>query len=181
MKKITLSTFNEAPYLSYGFDCDGSECYSGFGLKTDAFAKKISTLIPTALQQDFLDCKTVEVNDEVFSSIQSEWFKSRYKKYKGVYVSREADMDFVKAAYVAYENQTPVMIQYEDGYAMYPSDDDNSCVSDDGLTHVAFVGKSTGVKPVLLHMESSCVGGGSEFMFSGIKSIKSTGGALCAA
>lgn len=181
MKKITLSTFNNAPYLSYGFLMDGSECYSGFGLKNEAFAKKISTLLPLALQQDFLDGETVEVNEKVFSSIQSEWFKSRYKKYKGVYVSREANMDFVEAAYEAYETRTPVMIQYEDGYAMYPSDDDNSCVSDDGLTHIAYVGKSSGVKPVLLHMESACVGGGMEFMFSGIKSIKSAGGALCAA
>jgi len=160
MKKITLSTFSNAPYLSYGFLMNGEECYSGFGLNNDTFAKKIASLVPTDLQKDFLDGKTVEVKDKVFRSIQSEWFESRYKKYRDVHVSREANMDFVEVAYAAYKNRTPVMIQYEEGYEMYPIDDGNSCVSDDGLTHIAYVGKSTGVKPILLHMESACIGGG---------------------
>jgi len=181
MKKITLSTYNNGPYLSYGFLMDGNECYSGFGLKNNAFVKTISTLIPAGLQQNFLDGKTVEVSEKVFGTIQSEWFKSRYKKYRDIYVSREANMDFVKIAYEANENRIPIMIQYQEGYEMYPSDDENSCVSDDGLTHIVHVGKSSGPKPVLLHMESACIGSGMEFMFSGIKSIKSVGGALCAA
>jgi hypothetical protein len=182
MKKITLSKKPQAlsPYLGYNFELDGSECSSGFGLKNMAFARKISTLIPLKLRKAFLAGKTVEVTENVFSDIQGMWFDSRYKKYRDVYVTIEANDEFVAAAYEALENQTPIMIQYSQDWEMYPSDDEHSCVSDDGLNHLAFVGKSTGIKPVLLHLEGSCSSGGAEFSFHGIKSITPAGGALCA-
>jgi hypothetical protein len=182
MKQITLrkQPHCTGPYLGYSFDCEGNKCWSGFGLKSTAFAKKISTLIPFALRKSFLSGKTVSIQDNVFSDIQGMWFDSRYKKYKDVYVSTEANIENVAIAYEAFKNNTPLMIQYSPGWEMYPSDDENSCVSDDGLNHVAFIGKSTGIKPVLLHLEGSSSDGGSEFSFHGIQSIKSAGGALCA-
>ena len=182
MKKITLSKRPSVagPYLGYSFEHEGKKCYSGFGLKNIAFAKKISTLIPFAKRKSFLAGKTVSVEESVFSNIKKMWFDSRYKKYRDVYVSNEAKLEFVAIAYEAYQNRTPIMLQYGPGWEMYPSDDDNSCVSKDGLNHLAFVGRSTGVKPVLLHLESSCSSGGSEFMFHGIQDIKPARGALCA-
>jgi hypothetical protein len=181
MTTITLNRRDNAnPHLSYGFISNGMQCYSGFGLKNEAVVKKMSSLLPLGVQHDFLEGKTIEVENSVFDSIRSLWHSMRYKKYKSVYVDRDANMAHVAQIYAAYKSRELIMVQYEEGYEMYPSDDEDACVSDDGLNHVLYVGKSTGVKPVLLHMESSCARGGGEFMFKGITSIKRIGGALCA-
>lgn len=181
MKTIRYTDHDSKPYLSYKFMCDGESCMSGFTLFDGKFTKKISGLIPEPLQKNFLSHQEVEIDEEVFDAIRSAWHKKMYKKYRSVYVNRDANMEHVAVAFEAYENRVPVLVQYEEGYEMYPYDDDNSCTSDDGLTHVAYVGKSTGVKPCLLFMESKCSGGGGSFMFHGIKDIKLAGGALCAA
>ena len=182
MKTITLTTFTgDTPYLSYGFDCSGEKCWSGFTLFDEKFTKTIAALLPEDNQKLFLSNAEVEIEDELFSVISMTWHKRMYKKYRSVYVPRDANMEHVKVAYESYLNRVPVMVQYMEGFEMYPSDDENSCTGNDGLTHLAYVGKSTGVKPCLLFLESQCSGGGSSFMFAGIKDIKLAGGALCVA
>ncbi len=159
-------------YLSYSINCkDGEKGYSGMGW-TDKDLEKLKELVDVDKLQNK---ETLFIDQKIMSKIHTLWSKLRYKKYRSVYVPREANMEFVKIAYEAWENENPLMVEYKKGYEMYPFDEENGCVSEDGLTHVLYIGKSTGKIPILLHLESKCSSGGTSFMFTGIKSIKAIG------
>ena len=174
MTKITLNQ----NYLSYQID---ESSFSGFTLFDAEFTEKIIALIPKDQQKEFREGKPVHIQDSIFREIREVWHRRMYKPFKDIWVPRYADDSIVPYVYEAYENGIPLMVRYKKGYESYPFDEENACVSDDGLTHVLYVGKSTGQKPVLLHLESKCASGGSEFFFAGITEVKSLAGTLCAA
>jgi hypothetical protein len=160
-------------YLSYSFMMEESLCYSGMGW-THEQIKLLESLLGESYVQ-LMSGESIEITNEAMSSIHSIWSDARYKKYHKVYIPREADMDIVKTIYEAWKNDSAIMIEFKEGYEMYPSEEeenDGAVVSDNGLIHVAYVGKSTGTKPVLLHLASGRSHGGGEFMFTGIKSVK---------
>lgn len=163
-------------FLSYSFMMDNQQCYSGMGWSHEQI-KKLEILLGDNYCT-LINGEAVEISKETLSNIQDTWHGLRYKKYNRVYVPRDANMEIVKTVYEAWEMRLPVMLEYEEGYEMYPSEEDEedgACVSNNGLVHIAHIGRTTGSKPTLLHLASPCSYGGGEFMFKGTKSVKIVG------
>lgn len=143
--------------------------YSTMGFNKDN--KFILEKILTPEQYEvLLQWKDVEITDEQMSDIRTEWFEERHEVYKGIYFPKNTPKSFKKIiAQAAYE-RLPVLVIYEEGYESYPEDMDDAVCSEDGLTHVYYVGLTTGKKsPIALDRSSSI--GGEIFMFSGIKQL----------
>lgn len=170
--------FADKGYLAYSIQHGEEKGWSGMGWDLKQFAK-IEILIGTEKFNSLSAGEKIEISGDEMKTIHSLWSDLRYKKFKLVYIPREAKKEVAEVLYEAWETRRAVMLEYEEGYEMYPSEedeDDGANVSDNGLVHVAYIGKSTGTKPILLHIagERSC--GGGEFMFAGLKSAKLLGG-----
>ena len=179
MKTNTL-TFNatyfgpQEGYLGYSFGDGDNGGFSGMGWTHDQI-KAIQPVLGEKVYAGLMAGKQITVDSVKFTEIHKIWHSMRYKKYRKVYVPRDANMEYVKTMYSAWENQSPVMLEYEEGYEMYPSEEDEqdgACTSEDGRVHVVTIGKSTGEKPQMLHLASSRSLGGTTVMFSGLKSVK---------
>jgi hypothetical protein len=163
--------------LSYSFQMDGKAAYSAMGWNGKSF-EKIQTIIGEDRFSNLISEKRVDISGVELGDIQEMWHKTRYKKYQDIYVPKDADMGVVAVMYDAYKARENVMIEREEGWGSYPSEEDEALgasVSDDGLVSVVRIGKSTGITPVLLEIAAPSSTGGGEFMFAGIKSVQIIG------
>ncbi|PCI30139.1 MAG: hypothetical protein COB67_02315 [SAR324 cluster bacterium] len=154
----------ETKLLGYSFEMDEGIASSCFAVSIEAVQKICPAL---------LDGTTHKYVEETYTKLHEAFFSERYKVYKGITVSKTAKREHLQLVHQAYKNCQKLMVEYEEGYEMYPSeeDDNNASYSDNGLVHIFSIGKSTGVKPIFLQLASSSSFGGSEFMFTGVKKI----------
>jgi len=157
-------TYNkDTELVSYNFSCGEDTCYSCFKVPLLIVEKIDATLLNGEMRKD----------TDLFNTLREAFHKSMYKKYKKVFVKRDANKHIIEAVYNAYENQSRVMVQLKDGWEFYPSDEDESraIYSTDGKNHIGRIGKSTGEKPILLFIENGA-SGGDEVSYNGIESIQ---------
>lgn len=147
-------------YLSYSIE-DG---WSGFGLSKVA----VENISPK-----LLDGELHEILDVEFKSLQAAFMKEKYKTYKGFHVNKSAERKHLNIVHEAFISSMLVVIEYEEGYESYPSEDEGNpyFVSESGRVHIVGIGRSTGETPVFLSMAGPDHIGGEEFSFHGIKSI----------
>jgi hypothetical protein len=110
----------------------------------------------------------LELSDDVFSELRSAHTEQLFKNVSGYQVSKCAKVAHVKLLAKASKLSLPVMVEYEAGYEMF---NEGGFVSDNGLVHTCWIGKSTGVQKTLLHLDTPHSSGGAAFSFHGLKSV----------
>jgi len=148
--------------VNYKFKMGDDVAISTFKVSKD----KVAVIAP-----ELVDGVRVD-NEDIYKKLYAEFIDERYKIYKGVYVDKEATDEQLEIVFEALEYDKNIFVEYEPGWEIYPADDELDAIcSDDGLTHVYRIGKSTGEKPILLAIELGEYSGG-EFVFKGIKTLK---------
>jgi len=160
----------ESEYFSY--ESNGGYC--GFGISLEK--------LRTFLKDNYIDyddkaLTTVgtTMSNEDFAKLQSFWFEDRYQEHRGLYFCREhlsSKKDIANTIVTAINSSTPLCVIFESGYCEYPSDEETDpMVSQDGLTHIILVGKTTGEKKFPLALASKYSDGGGVLSLYGIKEV----------
>lgn len=127
-------------------------------------------------EENLLFSKGITITEEEMTSLHNFWFDERYTKLDGLYFNTKDLKDkreIAKTICIAKETDTPLCIIYEEGYCEYPSDEDEkySMVSEDGLTHIIYIGRTTGVRKFPLALVSKYSDGGGILSLGGIKEL----------
>ena len=79
-----------------------------------------------------------------------------YREYKGFWLSEDTEVSVADTLIEAYQSKKRVLIVYKEGWENF-----TGYHGGDGLHHHIYIGKSTGSKPIMLHIVSkrSCGGG----------------------
>ena len=92
-----------------------------------------------------------------------------YFECDGVWFTKDTDLKFAKFCVEAIKNRRRVRINYKNGF-----EDFSGYHGGDGLHHTMYIGKSTGTKPIALHICNNRSLGG-EALLTCEKAIESYG------
>lgn len=163
--------FDEAKELLWK---DSGQGYSAMGFTK---VKLYETLKKCNINYKENDLLTVgiSITDKEATDLYDMWFTDRYTKFQGVHFETSvfsSKKDIAKTICIAIKTNTPLCVIFEDNYCQYPSDEEiDPMVSQDGLTHIIMVGKTTGDKAFPLALASKYSDGGDILDLYGIKEV----------
>ena len=129
----------------------------------------------TSIDYEALTTDGVIVTDQDVNILKHLWVEDKYQEYKGLHFCKEyldSKRDIADMIVTAVDNQLPLCVIYEEGHCVYSSrEETDPMVSQDGLTHIVLVGKTTGEKKFPLALASKYSDGGDILYLCGIKEV----------
>jgi len=157
---------------------EGEKGYSTFSIPKEDVIKIAPKLLEKTEEMQ-------EITDNTFKKLFEAHRKSRYDTIKiynknGEKVSVDIDKGTKKEVLndiiEAYQKEQPIYIEYKEGYASYPieEEEETAIYSENGEAHVVYIGLSTGKKKIFLSLTDKDSMGGEALMTSPIQKTKTS-------
>jgi hypothetical protein len=175
--KTTIEGMKPQSLMVYEIEMsDGEKGYSTFGISEENVAK----INPNLLKETE---EMIEISDKEFQELFDAHRKERYRNIiienrNGEKIKVEIDKgtkkEILKEIIEAYQNEQPIYIENKEGYAEYPSDENEELAlySEDGCAHIYYIGLTGGKIKKFLQLNDEEANGGTILSTLSIKKAK---------